>query len=128
MHWVLMPFRRAFDYSGRSSRTEFFAFILVFWFALPMGVAIGYPAMASGPGAPDGLLIGVAVAMLVLLVPALPLMVRRFHDFGWSGWWLLMLLAPLAGVVAATAILVWVPGHVGPNQYGPDPMASGLRR
>jgi uncharacterized membrane protein YhaH (DUF805 family) len=121
MHWVLMPFRRAFDYSGRSSRKEFFSFFLVFWLAIPMAFAILYPAMGARPGASDTLLIAVALVLLVLLVPTVPLMVRRFHDFGWSGWWLILLLVPVAGVVAATAILVWVEGTFGENRFGPGP-------
>lgn len=125
MHWVLMPFRRAFDYSGRSSRKEFFSFFLVFWLAIPMAFAILYPAMGGAmggtPGASGTLLMAVPLVMLVLLVPTVPLMARRFHDFGWSGWWLILLLVPVAGVVAATAILVWMEGTIGENRFGPSP-------
>lgn len=47
--------------------------------------------------------------------------IQRYHDLGKSGWWLLLLLIPLIG-------LIWVPIELGfrkgiseHNRYGPDP-------
>lgn len=49
--------------------------------------------------------------------------VRRLHDFGWSGWWLALVLSPLrelalfAGLIGL-AILGLAKGARGANRYG----------
>jgi len=49
--------------------------------------------------------------------------VRRLHDTGRSGWWLLIWLVPLIGFIVL--IVFWaIEGERGPNQYGPDPKAG----
>ena len=45
----------------------------------------------------DSLLTG--IASLALLVPSLAVGVRRLHDVGKSGWWLLAGLVPILGVL-----------------------------
>jgi len=52
--------------------------------------------------------------------------VRRLHDFGWSGWWLVLGLAPLkAFAIFACAIgiviLAFFKGKSAPNEYGAPP-------
>jgi len=56
---------------------------------------------------------------LAALIPCLSVSVRRLHDTNKSGWWLLLCLIPLGGLV----ILVFccIEGDPGPNQYGPSP-------
>jgi uncharacterized membrane protein YhaH (DUF805 family) len=48
--------------------------------------------------------------------------VRRLHDTGKSGWWLLMGIVPLIGII----LLFYMaqPGDEGTNDYGPDPYGS----
>jgi uncharacterized membrane protein YhaH (DUF805 family) len=123
MSLALTPFRRAFDYSGRSSRKEFFTFFWIFVFAIPVGFAVIYPATQGfdPTRSGDAILIAVGAYMLVVLIPTVSLMVRRFHDFDWSGWWLLFLLVPVLGIVSEIAALVWVEGTPGPNRFGPIP-------
>jgi uncharacterized membrane protein YhaH (DUF805 family) len=41
---------------------------------------------------------------------------KRCHDFNFSGWGALLMLIPLV-----TIIYIFIPGTVGPNQYGEDP-------
>ena len=49
--------------------------------------------------------------------------VRRLHDLDKSGWFLLLGLIPIIGVII---LLVWFVqrGTVGGNRFGPDPLAS----
>ena len=57
---------------------------------------------------------------LALLLPTLAVMVRRLHDTGRSGSWLLIGLIPLAGLVVL--IVFWArDSQPGDNQYGPNP-------
>jgi uncharacterized membrane protein YhaH (DUF805 family) len=49
--------------------------------------------------------------------------VRRLHDIDRSGWWYLIGLVPLVGVIL---LLVWFcsRGTNGPNRFGADPLAG----
>ena len=70
------------------------------------------------------------VVSLAFFLPSLGAMVRRLHDTGRSGKWLLILLAciiPLVGsivvLVFAIVLIVWnvQDSDRGENQYGPSP-------
>ena len=121
---MLLPFRRTLDYSGRSSKKEFFAFFWVFLFAIPVGFAVIYPATQdfdSSRGSSDWVLIGVAIYMLLVVIPAISLFVRRLHDSGFSGWWALFLLFPGFGAAVMVAMAAWFAGTPGSNRFGPVP-------
>lgn len=50
------------------------------------------------------------------------LFVRRWHDLGWSGRTMLILLIPILGaflLIPGVAVLLFAPGKAGPNRYGP---------
>jgi len=79
------------DFSGEGRRAEFW------WFALAVTLAIAL-ANTIGPSAAQ------AVAVLALL-PLLAAAARRLRDAGQSPWWLLLLLAPVGGLVAVGALL-----------------------
>jgi uncharacterized membrane protein YhaH (DUF805 family) len=50
-----------------------------------------------------GLLVSLVVS-LALIVPGLSVAVRRLHDIGKSGWWLLLIFAIIVGWII---LLVW---------------------
>ena len=130
MHWLLMPFRRAFDYSGRSGKKEFFTFFWIFLLAIPVSLTMLIPVLSGWDPESRGMNVGMTVAgvyFLTILVPAVALFVRRFHDFDWSGWWLLGIFVPVAGVLAEIAAMVWVEGTIGKNRFGPDPKTTTWR-
>ncbi len=60
---------------------------------------------------------------LIAFLPALGAIVRRLHDTGRSGWWFLISLIPIAGVIL---LLIWfcTEGERGDNKYGSDPKAE----
>lgn len=68
---------------------------------------------------------GAAVLTVFVTVPAVAVAVRRLHDQGRSGWWLLILplLLPWFGHFAFIASLGVFsgPSVAGPNRYGPEP-------
>jgi uncharacterized membrane protein YhaH (DUF805 family) len=104
-------------FTGRARRSEFWFFWL--FNLLANGVAAILDA-ALFNGAPLN-----AIVSLVLLVPNIAVAVRRLHDVGRSGWWLLMMLVPLVGIVV---LVIWYisQGEHGPNRFGPDPRGGGL--
>jgi uncharacterized membrane protein YhaH (DUF805 family) len=99
---VKLCFHKYADFSGRASRPEFW------WFAL-FQVAALVVAQFFG----DWLYMLVALA---LVLPGLAVGSRRLHDIGKSGWFQLIWLIPLIGLLL---LLYWFaqPG-TGPNQYG----------
>lgn len=62
------------------------------------------------------------VISLALVLPSLAVTVRRLHDTGRSGWWILFELVPLVGPIVMLVFYL-TPGAIGENAYGPDPKA-----
>ena len=60
---------------------------------------------------------------LATLIPSLAVSVRRLHDVGKSGWYLLFIIVLLIGWIYLLYLYVQ-PGMSGPNEYGPDPKAA----
>ena len=60
------------------------------------------------------------VWILATIVPILSLSVRRLHDTGKSGWWVLLGLIPVAGAIALI-IFYATDSQAGDNDYGPNP-------
>jgi len=116
-------------FSGRASRSEYWFFLLFLYVAI-FALAI-VSAVFSGPdigteSSPGGSaaigLVGV-LAMIMLLGSFLPLLavsVRRIHDTGASGWWVLLWTIGLVSLIWAC-----IPGQPGNNRFGPDPLAKG---
>jgi uncharacterized membrane protein YhaH (DUF805 family) len=53
--------------------------------------------------------------------PALALLVKRWHDRGKTGWWVLLNLVPVLGFVWTFVECGLLRGSVGANRYGDDP-------
>ena len=114
---MIEAFSRAFSnyatFSGRSSRAEYWWFVLVGLIISIVLVIIDYAAF--GPYAqfqPFSTLWSLAV-----LLPNLAVGARRLHDINKSGWWLLISLVPLIGLIL---LLVWFcqKGDAAPNNFG----------
>ncbi|MDO5036540.1 MAG: DUF805 domain-containing protein [Porphyromonas sp.] len=123
MKWFLKVLRQYADFSGRARRKEYWYFTLFdFIFAFVAGaldniLGLNLPATMGTP-IPYGyiyLLYGLAV-----FIPALAVTVRRLHDIGKSGWWVLIALIPLVGAIWLLYYLVLdsVPGA---NRWGENP-------
>ncbi len=57
---------------------------------------------------------------LAVLVPSIAVTVRRLHDTGRSGWWILIGLIPIVGTIILIVFLVQ-DSKPGSNEYGPNP-------
>lgn len=87
-----LAFRKYAEFSGRASRAEYWYFFLAnFLVILLLGAIEGALGIASET---DG---GVLASMynLVIFIPMISAGVRRLHDVGSSGWWLLFPLVNL---------------------------------
>jgi uncharacterized membrane protein YhaH (DUF805 family) len=63
------------------------------------------------------------IASLVLLWPFLAVEIKRCHDRGRSGWFLLVGLIPLVNLWVLVEVF-FLRGTLGDNQYGQDPLAT----
>ena len=59
---------------------------------------------------------------LLLLWPAVAISVKRWHDRGRTGWWVLVGLVPVVGWLWLLIDNGLVRGTAGPNRYGAAPM------
>ncbi|MCU0729747.1 MAG: DUF805 domain-containing protein [Sphingopyxis sp.] len=112
MEEMLTAWKKYADFSGRSRRREFWMFYL--------GFIIVYIILAIIDGiiGTNGILAGIFA--LAALIPQIACAVRRMHDQDKSGWFVLLFLIPLVGL-----IFMCIEGTRGPNQYGPDPKGAG---
>jgi len=103
-------------FDGRARRREYWLFFL-FNFLITIGISI--IDMLTGSYDPDlGLgTLGTIYGLLVLL-PGIALAVRRLHDTGRSGWWLLLILIPFIGALILLIFFVLDSNEEG-AKYGP---------
>ncbi|WP_336981342.1 DUF805 domain-containing protein [Altererythrobacter fulvus] len=129
MYWMFLPFRRYFDFSGRSRRLEYWMFILfnlILIFALGTLALVLVERTGSGGEAGFGLLsILPFIYVLTMVCPMLAVQVRRFHDQDKSGWHVLLGLIPYVGSFIILFFMVQK-GTPGENAYGPDPLGPGI--
>lgn len=130
------------DFAGRSSRTDYWTFVL--FCNVVLLISASSLLLSFLP---------LVIVMTSISIPGLSMGVRRLHDVGRSGWWMIMPILPLSASVAmiyyyvqndpvatiyAVLCLVglllsyfptrWLnsAGHVGSNLYGADPMIERM--
>ena len=79
------------DFAGRATRTQFWLFVL---FNFIISLVLYWLA-----GKVFGFSIVYFVYSLAALLPSLAIAVRRLHDIGRSGWWILLALIPVINLV-----------------------------
>ena len=127
-------FKKYVQFHGRAPRHEFWWWTLALIIANFIAVFIDMSLLNSNvqivaePGrvemSDEGPL--AAILSLATLLPSISVAVRRLHDVGKSGWWLLVMFVPLLG--ALYLIFLYVQrGTEGRNIYGPDPLESAAQ-
>lgn len=120
MNWYLQVLKNYAIFDGRARRKEywmFFLFNLIFAIvATVLDNLLGLAIKDLGYG-PFYILYALAT-----LIPGIAVGVRRLHDTGKSGWYLLLGLIPCVGGIILLVFFVTA-GDVGENEYGPDPIA-----
>lgn len=122
MEWATLPLGRYSDLTGRSRRKEFWFFhLLLFVVSLVAGLIDGLLGLG-------GMILGVSgplatIVLIGFITPSLTVSVRRLHDTGRSGWWMLIGLIPILGALALLYFF-FLDGDAGTNEYGSDPKAG----
>ena len=107
---VKLFFLYALNFKGRSSRSEYWWGYL---FNFLLGLALNFVPLIGG-------LLSVA-----MIIPVVALAIRRMHDIGKSGWYMLMALIPLAGPIIALVYLCTA-SQPEANQWGPAVQYTNL--
>lgn len=120
MQWYLKVLRQYADFTGRARRTEYWMFILfTAIIQIVLAVLDSLLGLAFMPG--SGVL--TTLYLLAVLLPSLGVSVRRLHDTGRSGLWVLIGLVPFVGAIVLI-VFAALEGDRGPNAYGPDPKTA----
>lgn len=129
LEWMLMPYRRYADFSGRSRRKEYWMFAL---FSVIVSIVLlglmfaGIDGIDSATGEPKlGALAYLGIGLLVIwglgsVVPSIAVQVRRFHDQDKSGWFMLLGFIPYIGGLIVL-VFMCIEGTRGTNRFGHDP-------
>lgn len=118
-------------FDGRTNRARYWRikigiFVANFFFHIWVAIQHGHSALHQPPTKTgEWILIGgVILVSLVSLWVSIATDVRRFHDRDKSGWWVFIVLIPVVGAVWLLIECGFLPGTVGPNRFGPDPLAA----
>ena len=129
MEWYLKVLNQYTDFQGRARRKEYWMFTLVYVIILMGCTALDNmlgTVFTIDAGALGEISIGYGWAYTICglahFLPALSLVVRRLHDVGKSGWFYLIILIPLIGIIWLL-ILYCTEGQKQDNKWGPDPKA-----
>jgi|SRR6478609_1487940 uncharacterized membrane protein YhaH (DUF805 family) len=114
MHWYTDVIKKYAVFNGRASRPEFWWFVLI---NLIIAVVINVVFSAIG-GRSSGQVVSDLYSLAVLL-PSLGVGIRRLHDTNRTGWWYLLVLTIIGGLVLI--VFFALAGDPGPNKYGPNP-------
>lgn len=130
--WKALVSGSILDFSGRSSRKEYWGVVLcLYLFASPL-FAIIFKEVDLGV---LGLIVSLGVIAVAILT--LAIVVRRLHDLGQNAWMLALLPALMFSLdellssnfewiewsipILFFLILAFLPGQVGENKWGEDP-------
>ena len=120
MNWYFTVLKKYVQFSGRARRSEYWYFFL---FSAIISIVLAVVDYFMGTRTADGFGKGTLgnIYSVAVLLPSIAVAVRRMHDVGKSGWFVLI---PIYNF-----ILACTEGEKGTNQYGPDPKypdAEGL--
>lgn len=108
MNWYIKAIKNYSTFSGRAKRREYW------WFTLFNGlISLGVTLFSLLFG--DDWIISTIYSLFAFL-PGLAVMVRRNHDAGYSGWWI---LCPIFNL-----ILMFFKSDPEDNRFGPYPVET----
>jgi uncharacterized membrane protein YhaH (DUF805 family) len=122
MEWYIKVLQQYADFEGRARRKEYWIFTLVNFLITMALQALTFMVAGMNPESTLGLFLSGILGLygLAVFIPSLAVGVRRLHDTGRSGWWLLISLVPVVGIIVLIVFLVQ-DSQNGTNQYGENP-------
>ena len=116
---IVSGFQNYVTIAGRAVRSEYWYWVL---FSLIAGVATAILDSAIFADSDSGISPLNSILNLILFLPSLAVGIRRLHDIGRTGWWVLIAFT----IIGIIVLIVWAcqKGDPGPNQYGPPRFAT----
>jgi uncharacterized membrane protein YhaH (DUF805 family) len=108
---IASGFQNYVNFQGRSSRSAFW-----FWALFSFIVSFAFSTLSGGDSNNFFGLLG-SLAGLAMLLPGLAVAVRRLHDIDRSGWFILLGLIPIVGIIILI-VYYCQPSTVGANRFG----------
>jgi uncharacterized membrane protein YhaH (DUF805 family) len=100
MEHFTAAFKNFANFKDRATRQQYWMFFLIYmvivFLLMFLEAFIGFPILSG-------------IFTLVMFVPSLSYGARRLHDIGMSGWWQLLIIIPVIGVIAVL-IMFALPG------------------
>tara|TARA_B100000579_G_scaffold355127_1_gene310364 strand:- start:48 stop:503 length:456 start_codon:yes stop_codon:yes gene_type:complete len=141
---VVSGFKNCFVFRGRSSRSEFWWFILFYIMTCLIALSFSFEDLNKELSKSDindvssvlrtFLSSWLGIALLITYVPQIALSIRRFHDINKSGWWffglqivpsILTQTLSFIGIITLFAYLYFMCEKGGDeNQYGSNPLQN----
>jgi uncharacterized membrane protein YhaH (DUF805 family) len=118
MNWYLQALKKYTVFTGRARRKEYWMFVLFNIIISAVLSIVDYLTGTYNSAYHAGLLSG--IYSLAVLIPGIAVTMRRLHDTGRSGWWILIALVPIVGGIWLLVLMV-LDSQPGENQYGPYP-------
>ena len=122
--WV-NSWKKCLDFSGRTSREEFWSFVmwnLIVWSSVLFWVELIIIGSDGSDIRPEHTINGIIVCSVVYLfltiLPLLSITARRLHDVGKSGWNVMLFFTPPP--IGLFVLLYWLiqTGKPSDNEYG----------
>ena len=118
MNWYLDVLKNKYaTFSGRARRKEYWMFVLI---NLVVSVVLALIDGLIGSVSETGMGLLSSVYSIGVLIPSLALSVRRLHDTGRTGWWVLISIIPVIGAVVLLVFML-LDSEPGSNRYGANP-------
>ena len=118
MNWYLHVLKNYATFSGRARRKEYWMFFLISALIsivlTLLDILLGTYSVEYEAGLFSGLY------SLLILIPSIAVVVRRLHDTNRSGWWILISLIPLIGVIVLF-VFICLDSQPGTNRFGVNP-------
>ena len=118
MNWYLHVLKNYATFSGRARRKEYWMFFL---FNVLISLGLGVLDVVAGTYSVEyetGFFSG--LYSLLVLIPSIAVGVRRLHDTNRSGWWILISLIPIIGVLVLF-VFMCLDSQPGTNRFGVNP-------
>ena len=124
MNWYLHVLKNYATFSGRARRKEYWIFFLISALIsivlTLLDILLGTYSVEYEAGLFSGLY------SLLILIPSIAVVVRRLHDTDRSGWWILISLIPLIGVIVLF-VFICLDSQPGTNRFGANPKEAALQ-
>ncbi|MFG2591624.1 DUF805 domain-containing protein [Streptomyces sp. NPDC048438] len=111
MNWYLAVLKNYAGFGGRARRKEYWMFVL---FNFIIAVVLSLLGLAIDSQIPY------IIYLLAVIIPTIAVVVRRLHDTGRSGWWILISFVPLVGGIILL-VFMCLEGVREVNEYGSNP-------